>query len=346
MGRLMFVMNRLASLIIIAGIAVPLAHAEVLGPGSKAPQLVVGKWVKGKPVTSLAKGTYVVEFWATWCGPCRESIPHVTELAKKNPQVKFVGVSIWEDQTPLADIEKFVKGMGANMDYNVTVDKDKFMSTNWMAPAKQPGIPSAFIVKDGVIQWVGHPTEMDKPLSQVVAGKFDVKASRAAFDKEMKDAEEREAMGQEIEGAMKLLRENKPKEALAELDRLAKKYPGAAGDLMGPRKAAEMMLNPAKGMAEADALIKDKKHGEAAQLLEFFPKHEVSDYIADRVLSTAPEDVLIAYNVANYALTTENKALGLRAVGLAEKALPKSQFNNDNVKGIFAKMRKQLEGMK
>ncbi|MCX6345732.1 MAG: TlpA disulfide reductase family protein, partial [Armatimonadetes bacterium] len=66
--------------------------------GSVPPPLKVFKWVKGKPVTKFEKGKiYVVEFWATWCPPCRTSIPHVTELAKKYAgKITFIGVSIWD----------------------------------------------------------------------------------------------------------------------------------------------------------------------------------------------------------------------------------------------------------
>ena len=54
--------------------------------GDEAKPLQISKWVKGKKV-NLAKGkgkkVYVVEFWATWCPPCRTTIPHLTELQKK-----------------------------------------------------------------------------------------------------------------------------------------------------------------------------------------------------------------------------------------------------------------------
>jgi thiol-disulfide isomerase/thioredoxin len=66
--------------------------------GDPAPALKVSKFVKGSPVTKFEPGKfYVVEFWATWCGPCKTSIPHLTEMAKKYKDVQFVGVSVWEE---------------------------------------------------------------------------------------------------------------------------------------------------------------------------------------------------------------------------------------------------------
>lgn len=64
-----------------------------------------------------------------------------------------------------------------------------------MEAAAQQGIPTAFIVgKDGKIEWIGHPMEMDEPLVQVVEDKWD----RAAFQAEMKAKQEAERMMQEI----------------------------------------------------------------------------------------------------------------------------------------------------
>ncbi len=93
---------------------------EILNIGDPAPALVVSSWVKGDKVEQFEPGkTYVVEFWATWCGPCRASIPHLTELAHqfKDKDVKFLGVDVWENDTK--QVAPFLNEMGEKMDYNV-----------------------------------------------------------------------------------------------------------------------------------------------------------------------------------------------------------------------------------
>jgi thiol-disulfide isomerase/thioredoxin len=51
--------------------------------GDPAARLKGLQWVKGGPVKLQKGNIYVVEFWATWCPPCRVSIPHLTKLQKK-----------------------------------------------------------------------------------------------------------------------------------------------------------------------------------------------------------------------------------------------------------------------
>ncbi len=165
------------------------AHAdEILNIGDPAPKLTVSGWVKGEKVDSFEPGkTYVVEFWATWCGPCRASIPHVTELSHKYKEkgVRFIGVDVWENE--LEKVKPFVEEMGAKMDYNVALDSvpegaspgDGAMAKNWMMAASENGIPAAFIIHDGKIAWIGHPMKMDDPLAKVVAGTWDSKSLAA-----------------------------------------------------------------------------------------------------------------------------------------------------------------------
>ena len=158
------------------------AWGQELMPGSAAPAISVKTWVKGKPIPKLEKGkTYVVEFWATWCGPCIENIPHLTDLAKKYPNIPIVGVGIWEDNADKR-VEAFVKSMGAKMDYHVAYSGNKDgMAKTWMAPAGQSGIPASFVVQDGKIAWIGHPFQLDGVLKKVSEGTFDVAEAKKNF---------------------------------------------------------------------------------------------------------------------------------------------------------------------
>ena len=175
----------------------PAADAKpvTLKVGDKAPALEIKQWVKGDAVKEFEKGkVYVVEFWATWCGPCRESIPHLTDLAKANKNVAVMGVASSEHKEKdgtdkrLENLKSFVQKQGAKMNYHVGYDPDRAMGKPWMEAAGKNQIPTAFIVGgDGNIAWIGHPMDLEEPLAAAVKATGKVKSDTKSKSKAKSD---------------------------------------------------------------------------------------------------------------------------------------------------------------
>lgn len=159
--------------------------------GMAAPEFKVEKFIKGTPFTGFEKGkVYVVEFWATWCGPCIASMPHLSELQHEyGPKgLTICGINIWEDKEyndgTYPKAAKFVEKKGDGMGYTVAYDgPSKFMDETWMKAAGRNGIPSAFIVdQTGTIAWMGHPMRMDMVLDEIFKGTWDITSGPAKID--------------------------------------------------------------------------------------------------------------------------------------------------------------------
>lgn len=181
MFRITPLIRRTGSVLVIAlvlGLFAGTADAQKLKVGDPAPASTFSgaKLVSGDaPPSSFEKGkTYVVEFWATWCGPCIKSIPHLNDLSKqlKRSGVQFIGVS---DEDP-AKIADFVKKKGDGMSYTVVADGKNGYNSAYMKAAGARGIPTAFIVgPNGNIAYIGHPMNPDfeKVLLECSGGKYD-----------------------------------------------------------------------------------------------------------------------------------------------------------------------------
>lgn len=172
--------------------------------GDQAPPMKYSKWLKGEPVESF-KGDqlYVLEFWATWCGPCKAAMPHLTKTQKEyGDKIRIIGVDVWEhhgdEEKPydayLPAVEKFVRGNEANMGYAVVADNnEQHMGNNWLKAAGQNGIPSTFIVKEGKIIWIGHPIKLDSTLQLIMNGSYNMQEYKTAFDKRVEASQKQSA---------------------------------------------------------------------------------------------------------------------------------------------------------
>ncbi len=171
-----------SALLTLALASMAMTQTPKLNIGDKAPEFKVDKWYKGAPVPALVPGKiYVVEFWATWCVPCKEAMPHITELAKKyKDEVIIAGVSVAENGSGIpAKIQAFVADMGDKMDYHVAGDVDGYMWKNWMEAAGENSIPCSFIIDGtGKVAFIGHPQNLEGALKQMIAGTYNLQAAK------------------------------------------------------------------------------------------------------------------------------------------------------------------------
>jgi len=171
----MRIRNLLVSALSLAIVPIAMAQQSKLRVGDDAPPLSVDEWIaEGAPTSFDLDRVYVVEFWATWCGPCRQSIPHLNELHEQlsGKGLTILGIS---DEKPEV-VKPWVQAKGSGMSYHVGIDSDKSMNQAWMEAAGKSGIPCAFIVgKTGKVVYIGHPLDpqFDKAVRASLSGRFD-----------------------------------------------------------------------------------------------------------------------------------------------------------------------------
>ncbi len=126
-------------------------------------------FVKGGPVSLETGKVYVVEFWATWCPPCRTSIPHLTKVAAKFKDKGVIVIGISDEKESV--VKSFVDQQGGQMDYVVAVDSTGVVRDKYMKAFGQRGIPHAFVVNaSGKIAWHGHPmADLESVLNKVLS---------------------------------------------------------------------------------------------------------------------------------------------------------------------------------
>lgn len=178
-------------------------RASALDVGDAAPSLKIKEWVRGSSVDiarDSAKKVHIVEFWATWCPPCKMTVPILTDFQKKYEQdLVVIGVTDEDDRgNTTSAIRRFVKEQGDKMSYTVAIDDRGATTGAYLAAAGAIGLPHAFLVgRDGRILWQGNPMDPDlgELIPQVIDGTYS--ASSAKLEREV--AKRLQALSMSIE---------------------------------------------------------------------------------------------------------------------------------------------------
>jgi cytochrome c biogenesis protein CcmG/thiol:disulfide interchange protein DsbE len=148
--------------------------------GTRAPDFYVQEWITERPD---AKGKVVIiDFWATWCGPCVAAIPHMNELADAfRGDVEVVGISSEANGKFQQGMKGLSESKGVTLNsfrYAVALDPSKRMSS----AIGVRGIPHVLVMSpDWVVRYQGGPSSLTKDvMKQIVEASKSRGAGRGA----------------------------------------------------------------------------------------------------------------------------------------------------------------------
>lgn len=124
-----------------------------------APKFIVEEWISDPPNTS---GKFVlIDFWATWCGPCRKVIP---ELNKFHEEFKNDLVVIGVSDESKRKVEGF---LNPKIHYYSAIDTEKRLKKSY----EVKGVPHCVLIDpNGIVRWEGFPMLKGYELTSEVIG--------------------------------------------------------------------------------------------------------------------------------------------------------------------------------
>lgn len=147
-------------LIFIILSCVSLLQAQIKS-GEQAPELLIKDWIKNVPDDRNLEGKFIViDFWATWCAPCLETVPHMNKLVEQNRSRKdLVFLALTDEKKDI------VNPLLKRVSFSAAVVSDP--TRKIFDDYKINQIPTCVIIDDKrLIKWVGHPSKLNNEIIQ------------------------------------------------------------------------------------------------------------------------------------------------------------------------------------
>lgn len=162
----------------------PITFARInppIQPGARVSFPSLASWVKGTPITSFTPGkVYVFEFFSTSCSHCKEFAELITRLARTYGAQGAEFIAITDEEAPIVKAWLAQPGKLNEVPYSVVSDPDRSAMITLQNGTFRNFNPRFFVIKNGIVQWFGHPKEAEDPIAKVVAGTWDPETVRAA----------------------------------------------------------------------------------------------------------------------------------------------------------------------
>jgi thiol-disulfide isomerase/thioredoxin len=138
----------------------------------KSPEIFVTDWIRNTPKDKILKDKYIVlEFWATWCGPCIEAVPHLNDLQAKFNRDDLYFISMTDEK--IDRVERLLK----KVNFKSIVVSDQTKKTHIAYGNGVTGLEAypftVLIDKSNTIKWIGSPKQLnDKVLEDFLNDKL------------------------------------------------------------------------------------------------------------------------------------------------------------------------------
>ncbi len=161
--------------------------APELTVGDLAPEIRVDRYVRGGEIVRAGRLT-MLEFWASWCGPCVAHMPRSARLERAHEGLTIIALSTVDADNSAADIAALTRQLGDQMPSVVAIDDGQATARAYRVAAREMALPRAFLIdRAGVLLWIGHPADAEGVVEQALAGTWDVERARREREEDARE---------------------------------------------------------------------------------------------------------------------------------------------------------------